>query len=59
MQVVLVYSSYSVIEYANVTLWCVSSPIENIVATVEVQVLIFGDPLQATTESVSQMPCDW
>ena len=29
----------------NVTLWCISSPIENVVTTVEVQILIFGVPL--------------
>ena len=37
-----------------ITLWCVSSPIENVVAAVEVQVLIFGVSLEAATEPMSQ-----
>ena len=38
----------------NVTLWCVPSPIENIVAAIEVQILVFGVSLHVATESVCE-----
>ena len=34
------------------TLWCVSSPNENVVVVVQIQVLVCGAPFQAATESV-------
>ena len=50
-----IYACNSAIEIkCIITLWCVSSPIENVVAAVEVQVLIFGVSLEAATEPVSQ-----